>query len=112
MCACQWGRLEAARALLSHTCNIHKAMGDGTTALFLAAQAGHAGLVRALVDECARRGRDVGIFVAAPRRDGASPLFIAAQMGFKECVQILLEGGAEVDQARLVIKLFQRHMPC
>ena len=40
--------------------------------------------------------------VAAPRKDGASPLFIAAQSGYAECARILLEAGAEVDQARLV----------
>ena len=40
--------------------------------------------------------------MAAPRRDGACPLFIAAQSGYAECARLLLEAGAEVDQARLV----------
>ena len=46
--------------------------------------------------------RDPRILVAAPRRDGACPLFIAAQSGYAECARMLLEAGAEVDQARLV----------
>ena len=45
--------------------------------------------------------------MAAPRRDGACPLFIAAQSGYAECARLLLEAGAEVDQARLV-KAFLR----
>ena len=40
--------------------------------------------------------------MAAPRKDGACPLFIAAQSGYAECARLLLEAGAEVDQARLV----------
>ncbi len=74
---------------------------DGTTALFLATQSGFADLVTLLISEARRRGRDVGILVAAPREDGASPLFIAAQMGHVECVKVLLEADAEVDQSRI-----------
>ena len=45
--------------------------------------------------------------MAAPRRDGACPLFIAAQSGYAECARLLLEAGAEVDQARLVGRNYQ-----
>jgi ankyrin repeat protein len=58
--------------------------------------------VSLLLEECALRDRHVGVFVTAPRTDGASPLFIAAQMGHAECVKLLLQHGAEVDQRRLV----------
>ncbi len=57
-----------------------------------------------LLDEWEARGRDVGILVAAPRKDGAAPLFIAAQSGNAECAKLLLQAGAEVDQPRLVSK--------
>ena len=102
MMACQWGWSDVVDRLIQLKCNIHTAMQDGTTALFLAAQGGHSDIIRSLIYACEARGREVGIFVVAPRRDGAAPLFIAAQMGHAECVRILLENQAEVDQCRLV----------
>ena len=55
-----------------------------------------------LLDACKSRNRDLGIFSSAPRRDGSSPLFIASQLGYFDCVKVLLENEAEVDQSRIV----------
>ena len=57
---------------------------DGTTALFYAAQAGHAHVVDHLLN---MRGADPN---AAPRSSGATPLYVAVQEGHFEVVETLL----------------------
>lgn len=55
----------------------------GATALLLAAQNGHGGCVRRLLE----RGADPTV----PLKDGgATPLFLAAQEGHREVVELLL----------------------
>ncbi|KAI8928327.1 ankyrin repeat-containing domain protein [Entophlyctis helioformis] len=59
---------------------------DGQTALIIATQKGHIGMIQALLD--------MGVDVHSVDADGSTPLHHAAAYGYIECVDILLEHGA------------------
>ena len=69
-------------------------MRDRATALFVATQNGHAGIVRTLLS--------AGVRTGVRRIDGSSPLWIAAQMGHSDVVRILLSQGADPNSQRQV----------
>jgi ankyrin repeat protein len=62
---------------------------NGTTPLYVAAEKGHVGLVRSLLESGA------GVDVNAARSDGkGSPLSVACQLGHCKIVSLLLDHGA------------------
>ena len=64
--------------------------GGGCTALYVAAQCGHAAVATALLKAGAR--------VDLARDDGATPLFFAALKGHAAVVTALLDGGAAINR--------------
>jgi ankyrin repeat protein len=87
--------------LLEHGADVHAARNvsvdcsmftvqvqDGSTALFMAAQAGHYNIVDILIRHGART--DVS------RADGATPLFKAAHKGHVDIVLLLLDNNAQL----------------
>ncbi|MGE0616938.1 MAG: ankyrin repeat domain-containing protein [Bacteriovoracia bacterium] len=93
--------LETVRILLSHGADpnaIDRAyIGDGRSALHLAAAYGHAELVEALLAYGAR--------VDQPNRVHETPLYVAAERGEFESVQLLLQAGANADAATKYTKM-------
>ncbi|CAH0720937.1 unnamed protein product, partial [Brenthis ino] len=88
MCACENGRVSAARLLLGAGADACAADTDGWTPLAFAAKGGHLPVVQELVDAGARiDSRDCG---------GWTPLMWASYKGHEEVVALLLEKGADV----------------
>ena len=88
----------AVRRLLDLGAAVDGTTSSGATALFLACQEGHAGIVRML--------RDAGAS-ARPSNElapGITPLFRAATRGHAECVQLLCETGAAAATIDLATK--------
>ncbi|ORC85377.1 ankyrin [Trypanosoma theileri] len=118
--ACQQGNMRAVQDFIRHGCDVESTADDGCTALWLAAEAGHAEVVEFLCSRGAnvnagkQSGHATPLFVAAQngcltaarvllhygadpnscRDTGATPLFIAAQQGYLEMLQLLLDSGA------------------
>jgi ankyrin repeat protein len=71
---------------------VNKADNDGRTPLFVAAQRGHAQVVKLLLT--------VGnAEVNKPKNDGRTPLYAAAELGKTGVVKLLLRGGADKNKA-------------
>jgi len=86
--AARTGDAAAVRALLQTGAEVNAARGDGITALHLAAEHGHAEVVRTLLDAGAalERGTRIGHY---------TPLHLAARGGHGEVVALLLDAGAD-----------------
>jgi hypothetical protein len=69
--------------------DVEKAMWDGVTPLFIAAQKGNLAIVRCLVKE-------LGADVNKARSDGATPLMNAARFEHEDVVTFLIKYGANV----------------
>ncbi|WP_420632558.1 ankyrin repeat domain-containing protein [Candidatus Palauibacter sp.] len=90
--AAQGGEAEVVRALAREGADVSAARGDGITALHLAAERGHAGVVRVLID--------AGAAVEAGTRIGRyTPLHLAGRGGHGEVVALLLGAGADPNAA-------------
>jgi ankyrin repeat protein len=90
--ASQKGHAAVVEALLAHEATeVNQARTDnGSTPLFVASQEGHAAVVEALL-------RHSAIKVDQAMTDGAgfTPLMIAAAKGQQQCVELLLDAGAD-----------------
>ena len=101
--------LDAAQLLFEYNANPNVADKHGCTALYAAAQEGHAAMTRLLVEH----GANLNVQTV----DGYTALHIAAGRGHIECVHILLDVGAEIDfknkKGRTPAKraLLMRHFP-
>lgn len=84
------GREEASMALARAGAAVHRKAPYKQSALHLAAGAGHAGMISALVV-------DLRVAVEGGDDMGATPLHTAACHGKADCVRVLLGLGAEVD---------------
>ena len=82
------GQVEVVRALLGGGADANAARGDGVTALHMAAERGHAGVARTLIDA----GADVD---AGTRIGRYTPLHMAARDGHGAVVALLLDAGAD-----------------
>lgn len=86
--AARVGDVAAVSALLGAGADVNAARGDGITALHLAAEHGHAGVARPLLD--------AGAAVGSGTRIGSyTPLHLAARGGHADVVALLLEAGAD-----------------
>ena len=92
------GLLAAAKG--GHAGVVRKLMGmveeTDNTALAVAAGEGHVGIVRLLVEE---GGADVN----KPGRDGKKPLYLECMGGKEELIRILLDAGADVEDACVAV---------
>ena len=79
------------RALTEAGADVNKAMDEGDSPLYNAADRGHQAVVRVLV----QAGADIN----KAMDDDATPLFIAAQEGHEAVVRALIEAGADVGVA-------------
>ena len=77
------------RLLLAHRAKVNRADKRGVTAMFVAAEEGHAEALGALLDAS---GAKVDIFEYTTR---CTPLMAAARQGHWECVTLLLGRGAD-----------------
>lgn len=88
--AARAGDVAAVASFISEGADVNGARGDGLTALHVAAQAGHEGVVEMLIQS--------GADVHRTTRIGAyTPLHLAAQAGADRAVRRLLDAGSEVD---------------
>ncbi len=90
--AARVGEAEAVRALLRAGVDVNVARGDGITSLHLAAERGHAGVARVLLDAGASAG-------AGTRIGRYTPLHLAARGGHGDVAALLLKAGADVHAA-------------
>lgn len=91
MYASSFGHLELAKTLLREGADPNSAMSNGNNALILAANRGHAQVVRVL----AQGGADVNVRFN-PAKDGSTPLIMASMNGHGECVRELVSSGANL----------------
>ena len=90
--AAQQGDLNAVRTLIQQKADVNTPLGDGTTALHVAAQKDDAELAKALLSAGAKLD-------ATTRIGAATPLFIACQNGSARVVAVLVQAGADVNAA-------------
>ncbi|CAE7938928.1 ASB3, partial [Symbiodinium sp. KB8] len=83
--------MEVARLLLAANADKDKAMLDGATPLFIAAQKGQLEVARLLLEANANMDKAA--------QDGTTPFFVAASYGQLEVVRLLLEASADMDKA-------------
>ncbi|KOB76359.1 Kinase D-interacting substrate [Operophtera brumata] len=88
MCACDNGRMDSVRLLLTSGADATTADADGWTPLAFAARCGHLAIIKELLDAGAKvDSRDCG---------GWTPLMWASYKGHEDVVALLLEKGADV----------------
>ena len=80
----------SAKELLLHGADVNASTRGGSTALCRAAQAGHAQVMKLLLEH-------PNIEINQQRKTGRTALFLAVQNGHRECVQLLIENAAAVD---------------
>nr|XP_056717679.1 ankyrin repeat and SOCS box protein 11 isoform X2 [Euleptes europaea] len=87
--ACLGGHVACAKVLLENGAHVNAATVDGVTPLFNACCSGSAACVNVLLE-----------FGARPHLENhfASPIHEAAKRGHRECMEILLTNGVDVDQ--------------
>eukprot|EP00741_Cyanophora_paradoxa_P016136 tig00000042_g15577.t1 len=91
--AAKGGHLIAVIALCDHGADVEAPSGEGATAIYYAAEAGHFDVVRVLAEDCGAR------VDARYGRSGASPLVIAVENRHEALVRLLLDMGADPDIA-------------
>jgi ankyrin repeat protein len=79
------------KVLLSLKADVKRTSTSGSTALFSAAEMGHANTSKILVE--------AGAVVNARRRGGATPLYVACSNGWAHVVELLCVSGADVNLA-------------
>ena len=89
------GDVRKVRELLASGAEVDKRNAEGHSAIHLAAEAGHAEVIRVLLSEA---GAAINR-VATGQHDGVTALHLAASEVQHEAVSVLLEGGADVDAA-------------
>ena len=87
--AAKFGHLEVVKLLLGRGANVHLFIGTGSSALMVAALAGHRHIVAYLVEECRANIDDVN-------GHGSTALHIAALDGCLEMVKMLASHGADL----------------
>ncbi|XP_064633847.1 cortactin-binding protein 2-like [Lineus longissimus] len=110
------------QVLLDQDCRVNTPLKDGTTAVHIAAEAGHFDCLKLLLEfggninnrrddkftplhaaaseghsECLRLLLEHGAHVNKTDQSGRSPLYWSARQGHEECCQLLLEYGARLD---------------
>jgi ankyrin repeat protein/tetratricopeptide (TPR) repeat protein len=84
------GNVKQIEVLIKQGLNVNMAMGGGgITAVYIAAQAGHTGVITAL--------KAAGADVNMPDRRGATPAWIAAHEGNAEAIKALKKAGADIN---------------
>ncbi|XP_046564942.1 ankyrin repeat and SOCS box protein 3-like isoform X2 [Haliotis rubra] len=96
--------------LLNHGAKLDVLADHHLTPIFLAAQFGRTGSLRCLLK--AAKSKSLLDLVNEGAEDNASPLLIAAQEGHEECVQLLLEAGANANMSVRDINAVPCSMPC
>lgn len=91
MQAAQDGDARGITLLLASGLPVDSVYEAGATALYMAAQTGHADIVKILLAARANPNKTV-------TEDSFSPLWVAARMGHAPVVRLLLNAGASVDQ--------------
>ena len=90
---CQQGNVDLAKQIIDAGANVDAAQEDGCTALWLAAEAGHLGVVQMLCGAGANMGA-----VKVP--GNVTALYVAAQNGHVGIVDVLLMNGANPNAAK------------
>jgi len=91
--AAYYGQREVCRNLIDAGGDVNDTdRGNGTTALFKAAQNGHIDVVELLLESGANKYK--------ARNNGRAPLFMATENGLIDVVEYLVEKGADKDNAR------------
>ena len=80
--------IEDLKLLVDASADVNYSRPDGVTALWLAAQFGHARTIQGLVELKAK--------VNQAANDGATPVYIAAQGGNTRCIELLVELAADL----------------
>ncbi|WP_257254282.1 ankyrin repeat domain-containing protein, partial [Endozoicomonas sp. SESOKO3] len=88
--ACFDGNLKKVKKSLAEGVNVNAVMKDDLTALMIASIKGHTDVAEHLIKNRAEVN-------AARACDGFTPLMLAAEYGNTECVQLLLDKGADLD---------------
>ncbi|XP_067680363.1 ankyrin repeat and SOCS box protein 3-like [Haliotis asinina] len=103
--------------LLNHGAKLDVLADHHLTPIFLAAQFGRSGSLRCLLK--AAKSKGLLDLVNEGAEDNASPLLIAAQEGHEECVQLLLEAGAnanmsvrDINAVPLQYAVYKGHIGC
>ena len=88
---------------LTHLSNwVFAVFQDGTSAIFLAARCGYAGVLSMLLQSFEVRAD----FKSLARHDGITPLMMAAAMNHEACVDILLSSGFDPNEESKVGSIF------
>ena len=77
---------------------------DGTSAIFLAARCGYAGVLSMLLQSFERKPHFESLSLA--RNDGITPLMMAAAMSHEACVDTLLSAGFDPNEESKVRSIF------
>ena len=107
--AAYYGHTNVVRELINHGCRIDAADSAGCTSLHLASSGGHLNVVEEILGEetvsAARNGdferaaalsKTLHCDLNRRQRDGATPFFLAAQEAYLDCMQLLVDCGADV----------------
>jgi len=98
--AAQDGHCEVVRLLLSRGARIAAATsGDGSTALHMAANGGHYEVLKQLLDAGQRNAATKEEIQKVLREGELGPAYFAAASGHADCLQLLIDRGAAVDNS-------------
>mmetsp|Transcript_23420 Transcript_23420/g.37704 ORF Transcript_23420/g.37704 Transcript_23420/m.37704 type:complete len:541 (+) Transcript_23420:1-1623(+) len=93
--AAQNGQLESLNLLLDHGADPAAPSMNGFSCLYIAAQNGHAGVVKRLLEIPDMKS---AVNEGMPARQMATPALIAAQMNHMDVLKVLVESGANIKQ--------------